>query len=124
MIILATPLIMLPHIGDQPTHLHVSIVGQHGLIALGSKINRRLSLHKARRATPINQHAVMRGGRFIAQLHGPIVGALDRGDTELQGRLIRIGFTSWSVSHPGMTFAMAWGSIRKAQTFSTGASSV
>src|SRR5215475_7122015 len=51
----------LPHIGNEPAHLCVSVVGEHGLITLGGKIDRCLSLHKARRATPIDQHAVTRG---------------------------------------------------------------
>src|SRR5215831_12631110 len=80
----------LPHIGNEPAHLCVSVVGEHGLLALSGQIDRRLSFHKARRATPINRHTVMCGRRFIVQLHGPLISALDRGNAQFQSRLIRI----------------------------------
>src|SRR5262249_4960535 len=32
----------------------------------------------------------MRGRRFIVQLHGPLISALDRGDAQFQSRLIRV----------------------------------
>jgi hypothetical protein len=44
----------LPDIGNKPAHLHVSIVGEQGVIALVGKIDCRLSFDKARCATPID----------------------------------------------------------------------